>query len=54
MKIQIESYSIVLVMVFAFVMNPAFSMEPAITVWMSPVVVVASDGSIICKTTDLK
>ena len=28
-------YSIVLVMVFAFVMNPAFSAEPTITVWKS-------------------
>ena len=35
MKIQIRYYSIVLVMVFAFVMNPAFSVEPIITVWKS-------------------
>ena len=35
MKVQIRFYSIVLVMVFAFVMNPAFSAEPAITVWKS-------------------
>ena len=35
MKIQIRCYSIVLVMVFAFVMNPAFSAEPTITVWKS-------------------
>ena len=35
MKIQIRYYSIVLVMVFAFVMNPAFSVEPTITVWKS-------------------
>ena len=28
-------YSIVLVMVFGFVMNPAFSAEPIITVWKS-------------------
>ncbi len=28
-------YSIVLVMVFGFVMNPAFSAEPTITVWKS-------------------
>ena len=35
MKIQIRYYSIVLVMVFAFVMNPAFSAEPTITVWKS-------------------
>lgn len=35
MKIQIRYYSIILVMVFAFVMNPAFSVEPTITVWKS-------------------
>ena len=35
MKIQIRYYSIVLVMVFAFVMNQAFSVEPTITVWKS-------------------
>ena len=35
MKIQIRYYSIILVMVFAFVMNPAFSAEPTITVWKS-------------------
>ena len=35
MKVQIRFYSIVLVMVFAFVMNPAFSAEPTITVWKS-------------------
>ena len=35
MKIQIRYYSIVLVMVFAFVMNSAFSAEPTITVWKS-------------------
>ena len=35
MKIQIRFYSIVLVVVFAFVMNPAFSAEPTITVWKS-------------------
>ena len=35
MKIQIKFYSIVLVMVFAFVMNSAFSVEPTITVWKS-------------------
>ena len=35
MKIQIRCYSIVLVMVFAFVMNPVFSAEPTITVWKS-------------------
>ena len=35
MKIQIRYYSIVLVMVFAFVMNSAFSVEPTITVWKS-------------------
>ena len=35
MKIQIRCYSIVLVMVFAFVMNSAFSAEPTITVWKS-------------------
>ncbi len=35
MKIQIRYYSIVLAMVFAFVMNPAFSVEPTITVWKS-------------------
>ena len=35
MKVQIRFYSIVLVMVFAFVMNPAFSTEPTITVWKS-------------------
>ena len=35
MKIQIKFYSIVLVMVFAFVMNSAFSFESTITVWKS-------------------
>ena len=35
MKIQIRYYSTGLVMVFAFVMNPAFSAEPTITVWKS-------------------
>ena len=35
MKVQIRFYSIVLVMVFAFVMIPAFSAEPTITVWKS-------------------
>jgi len=35
MKIQIESYSIVLVMVFAFAMKLAFSIGPTITVWKS-------------------
>ena len=35
MKVQIRFYSIVLVMVFAFVMHPAFSAEPTITVWKS-------------------
>ena len=35
MKIQIKFYSIVLVVVFAFVMNSAFSVEPTITVWKS-------------------
>ena len=35
MKIQIRCYSIVLVMVFAFLMSPAFSVEPTITVWKS-------------------
>ena len=35
MKVQIRFYSIVLAMVFAFVMNPAFSAEPTITVWKS-------------------
>ena len=35
MKIQIRCYSIVLVMVFAFAMNSAFSVEPTITVWKS-------------------
>jgi len=35
MKVQIRFYSIVLVMVFGFVMNPAFSAEPTITVWKS-------------------
>jgi len=35
MKIQIRYYSIVLAMVFAFVMNSAFSVEPTITVWKS-------------------
>jgi len=35
MKVQIRFYSIVLVMVFAFVMNPTFSAEPTITVWKS-------------------
>ena len=35
MKIQIRYYSIILVMVFAFVMNSAFSAEPTITVWKS-------------------
>ena len=35
MKIQIRCYSVVLVMVFAFVMNTAFSAEPTITVWKS-------------------
>ena len=35
MKIQIRYYSIVLVMVFAFVMNPAFSVELTIAVWKS-------------------
>ena len=35
MKVQIRFYSIVLVMVFAFVMNSAFSAEPTITVWKS-------------------
>ena len=35
MKVQIRFYSIVLVMFFAFVMNPAFSAEPTITVWKS-------------------
>jgi len=35
MKIQIKCYSIVLVMVFAFAMNSAFSVEPKITVWKS-------------------
>ena len=35
MKIQIRCYSVVLVMVFAFVMNSAFSAEPTITVWKS-------------------
>ena len=35
MKIQIRYYSIVLVMVFAFAMNSAFSLEPTITVWKS-------------------
>jgi len=35
MKIQIKFYSIVLVMVFAFVMHSAFSFESTITVWKS-------------------
>ena len=35
MKIQKRFYSIVPVMVFAFVMNSAFSVEPTITVWKS-------------------
>ena len=35
MKIKIERYLIVLVMVFVFAMNPVFSMEPTITVWKS-------------------
>ena len=35
MKVQIRFYSIVLVMVFAFVMYPSFSAEPTITVWKS-------------------
>ena len=35
MKIQIKFYSIVLVVVFAFVMSSAFSVEPTITVWKS-------------------
>ena len=35
MKVQIRFYSIVLVMVFGFVMNPAFSAESTITVWKS-------------------
>ena len=35
MKIQIRYYSIVLVVVFAFVMSSAFSVEPTITVWKS-------------------
>ena len=35
MKVQIRFYSIVLVMVFAFVMNQACSAEPTITVWKS-------------------
>ena len=35
MKVQIRFYSIVLAMVFAIVMNPAFSAEPTITVWKS-------------------
>ena len=35
MKVQIRFYSIVLVRVFAFVMNPTFSAEPTINVWKS-------------------
>ena len=35
MKIQIKYYSIVLVMVFSFAINSAFSAEPTITVWKS-------------------
>ena len=35
MKVQIRFYSIVLVMICAFVMNSAFSVEPTITVWKS-------------------
>ena len=35
MKIQIKCYSIVLVMVFSFAINSAFSAEPTITVWKS-------------------
>ena len=35
MKMQIRYYSIVLVMICAFVMNSAFSVEPTITVWKS-------------------
>ena len=35
MRVQIKCYSIVLVMVFASAMNPAFSAEPTITVWKS-------------------
>ncbi|PDH43059.1 MAG: metal-binding protein [Candidatus Thioglobus sp. MED-G25] len=35
MKVQIMFYPIVLVMVFGFVMNPAFSAESTITVWKS-------------------
>ena len=35
MKIAIRYYSIVLAMVFAFVMYPSFSAEPTITVWKS-------------------
>ena len=34
-KIQIKYYSIVLVMVFSFAINSAFSAEPTITVWKS-------------------
>ena len=35
MKIQIKRHSIVLVMVFLFAINSAFSGEPTITVWKS-------------------
>ena len=35
MKLQIKCYSIVLVMVFSFAINSAFSAEPTITVWKS-------------------
>ena len=35
MKIQIKRHSIVLVMVFSFAINSAFSAEPTITVWKS-------------------
>ena len=35
MKTQIKCYSIVLVIVFSFAINSAFSAEPTITVWKS-------------------
>ena len=35
MKVQIKFYSIVLVMVFSFAIDSAFSAEPTITVWKS-------------------
>ena len=35
MKTQIKCYSIVLVMVFSFAIDSAFSAEPTITVWKS-------------------